>query len=116
MFEIFKRRSDEGITAKDVVPEIATPQEPVRAEGERFGRIKAGIEKIMEDGPGFSVQDMLGRQDFFAEKLVENKILSPQDIGFPGIMNEIVEAAREVSKGGVESVGRDPNWKKEKSA
>lgn len=116
MSEAFKRRSDEGITAKDAVPEIATPQEPIKNEGERFGRIKAGIEKIMEDGPGFSTQDMLGRQDFFAEKLVEEKILSPQDIGFPGIVHEIVKAVREVSKKGLENVGRDPNWKKEESA
>ena len=106
-------RPKTGVEATGVTQDTATVQETQRAPEQRYTDIKAGIEAIMftDNGPGFSVQDMLGRQDFFAEKLVENKVLSPQDIGFEGIMEDIVKAAREVSLEGINNVGRAKNWK-----
>lgn len=95
-----------------VVRNIAENQGAQRTPEQRYADIKAGIKAMMNEGTGFSFQDMLGRQDFFVEKLIEKKILSLRDIGIPGIMGDIVKAAREVSLEGIANVGRSKNWKK----
>ncbi|GMU73959.1 MAG: hypothetical protein AMXMBFR44_1580 [Candidatus Campbellbacteria bacterium] len=105
-------KGEKGRTAEGVTGDISTPQEKMSGEEERFAGIKEGIEAIMAEGPGFSYNDMLGRQDFFAEKLVERGVLTEKDLQFAGITEHIKKAAREVAAEGIENVGRDENWKK----
>lgn len=97
-----------GRTAEGVTDDISTVQE---SGAIRFDRIKVGIAEVLTEA-GIPPQDALGRQDFFAEKLVEKNILSAEDIRFPGILEEIVKAAREVSLEGIQNVGRSKNWEK----
>jgi hypothetical protein len=98
-FESFKHLfgHDEDAQKKKVVPEISTPQERMRADDERFRKIRDGVEHIMDE-ENIPAEDAMGREDFFIEKLSAAGDIAPADASFIGTVDAVRQAVREVAK------------------
>ncbi len=99
-----------GREAMGVSDDISTPEAMER--GDRHMRIKEGIKHIVAE-ENIPHEDMLGRQEFFAEHLKANGVLTEEDLHFHGMMDEISAIAREVAREGIEKRTEKSEMRKE---